>query len=168
MRAPVLLACLVLYGIVPCVARADEPGISLTIYGDNLALVQDHRTIDVAGGRQRIEFQNVSAQIRPETVSLAANDLTIVEQNFDFDLLTPSKLMEKAVGKQVQIVIAEHAQGIVGQVAHQPQCLQGVGPAVDQVADEPDLIPIALEADPRNQRGELIGTALDIAYGPAH
>jgi hypothetical protein len=45
MRAPVLLACLVLYGIVPCVARADEPGISLTIYGDNLALVQDHRTI---------------------------------------------------------------------------------------------------------------------------
>jgi hypothetical protein len=45
-------------------------GFSLTIYADNLALVQDHRTIDVTGGRQRIEFQNVSAQIRPETVSL--------------------------------------------------------------------------------------------------
>jgi hypothetical protein len=104
MRAPVLLACLVLYGIVPCVARADEPAISLTIYGDNLALVQDHRTIDVAGGRQRIEFQNVSAQIRPETVSLAANDLTIVEQNFDFDLLTPAKLMEKAVGQEITLV----------------------------------------------------------------
>jgi hypothetical protein len=46
----------------------------------------------------------VSAQIRPETVSLAAGDLTIVEQNFDFDLLTPAKLMEKAVGQEVTIV----------------------------------------------------------------
>jgi hypothetical protein len=104
MRTATLLACSILCGIGPCVVPADEPGVSLTIYGDNLALVQDHRTIDVTGGRQRIEFQNVSAQIRPETVALAASDLSIVEQNFDFDLLTPSKLMEKAVGQQITLV----------------------------------------------------------------
>jgi hypothetical protein len=83
---------------------AQESSVSVTIYNDNLALVQDHRTIDVTGGRQRIEFQNVSAEIRPETVSLAASDLTIIEQNFDFDLLTPAKLMEKAVGQEVTLV----------------------------------------------------------------
>jgi hypothetical protein len=104
MRKAILLALSVLPGISPCGLQADEPGVSLTIYGDNLALVQDHRTIDITGGRQRIEFQNVSAQIRPETVSLAANDLTIVEQNFDFDLLTPAKLMEKAVGQEITLV----------------------------------------------------------------
>jgi hypothetical protein len=85
-------------------ALAGDHDVSVTIYANNLALVQDHRTINVTGGRQRIEFQNVSAQIRPETVSLAAGDLTIVEQNFDFDLLTPAKLMEKAVGQEVTLV----------------------------------------------------------------
>jgi hypothetical protein len=89
-------------GILP--AFAGDHDVSVTIYANDLALVQDHRTINVAGGRQRIEFQNVSAQIRPETVSLAAGDLTIVEQNFDFDLLTPAKLMEKAVGQEVTLV----------------------------------------------------------------
>ena len=85
-------------------ASAADHDVSVTIYANDLALVQDRRTINVTGGRQRIEFQNVSAQIRPETVSLAAGDLTIVEQNFDFDLLTPAKLMEKAVGHEVTIV----------------------------------------------------------------
>jgi hypothetical protein len=83
---------------------ADEAGVAITIYNNNLALVQDHRTLDVTGGRQRIEFENVSAQIRPETVSLSAADISIVEQNFDFDLLTPAKLMEKAVGSVVTLV----------------------------------------------------------------
>jgi hypothetical protein len=85
-------------------AAAAEHDLSLTIYNNDLALVQDHRTVDLNGGRQRIEFQNVSAQIRPETVSLAANDLSIVEQNFDFDLLTPGKLMQKAVGSEITLV----------------------------------------------------------------
>jgi hypothetical protein len=85
-------------------ALAADHDVSITIYANDLALVQDHRTINVTGGRQRIEFQNVSAKIRPETVSLAAGDLTIVEQNFDFDLLTPAKLMEKAVGQEVTLV----------------------------------------------------------------
>lgn len=63
------------------------------------------------GGRQRIEFEGVSAQIRPETVSLTAGDISIVEQNFDFDLLTPAKLMEKAVGREVTIVRVNPATG---------------------------------------------------------
>ena len=85
-------------------AAAPDPTLSVTIYAGDLALVQDHRTVNLTGGRQRLEFENVSAEIRPETVSLAARDLTIVEQNFDFDLLTPAKLMEKAVGHEVTIV----------------------------------------------------------------
>jgi len=79
--------------------------LSVTIYADDLALIQDHRTVDLTGGRQRLEFQNVSAQIRAETVSLAAKEgLSIVEQNFDYDLLTPAKLMEKAVGHDITVV----------------------------------------------------------------
>jgi hypothetical protein len=92
-------------------AGAQERELSVTIYSDDLALVQDRRTIELAGGRQRLEFQNVSARIRAETASLAASDLTILEQNFDFDLLTPSKLMEKAVGQEITLVRVNTATG---------------------------------------------------------
>jgi hypothetical protein len=85
---------------------AAEPAqqLSLTIYNSNLALVQDARRLEVPAGRTRLEFKNVSASIRPETVALAGRGLSIVEQNFDYDLLTPAKMMEKAVGKQIRIV----------------------------------------------------------------
>jgi hypothetical protein len=93
-----------LCGFATAPVHAEERALAVTIYPDNLALVQDRRDIELRGGRQRLEFENVSAQIRPETVSLAASDITILEQNFDFDLLTPAKLMEKAVGHVVTLV----------------------------------------------------------------
>ncbi|GGD99447.1 hypothetical protein GCM10011529_01980 [Polymorphobacter glacialis] len=90
---------------------ASKPGIAITIYANNMALVQDTRDLALRGGRQTIAFENVSAQIRSETVSLTAADLAIVEQNFDFDLLSPGKMMEKAVGKTVTIVRTNPATG---------------------------------------------------------
>ncbi len=85
-------------------APGQGPGLEVTIYNGDLALVRDARQLDIAKGRQRLEFKDVSSAIRPETVTLAADGVDIVEQNFDYDLLTPSKLMEKAVGQQVTIV----------------------------------------------------------------
>jgi len=95
-------------------ARAADPpaaGLEVTIYNADLALVQDARQLDIAKGRQTIEFKDVSSAIRPETVTLSADGVDIVEQNFDYDLLTPSKLMEKAVGQQVQIVRTNPGNG---------------------------------------------------------
>ena len=54
------------------------PGVAVTIYNDDLAMVQDSRQLDIRAGRQRLEFKDVSAQIRPETVSLTADGLGIV------------------------------------------------------------------------------------------
>jgi hypothetical protein len=90
---------------------AAQSQLSLTIYNNDLALVEEVRTLDVKPGRNRLEFKDVSADIRPETVSLSAPGLDIVEQNFDFDLLTPDKLMEKAVGQQVRIVRTNPGNG---------------------------------------------------------
>jgi len=87
-----------------CAQSAETSKLSLTIYNNDLALIQEIRPLDLNVGRNKLEFKDVSASIRPETVSLTAPDIGIVEQNFDFDLLTPEKLMEKAVGHQVQIV----------------------------------------------------------------
>jgi len=93
-------------------AAAAEPAkVAITIYNDDTALVEDVRTLDLVAGRQKLEFPGVSARIRPETAALAGEGIDIVEQNFDFDLLTPSKMMEKAVGSTIQIVRVNPATG---------------------------------------------------------
>lgn len=93
-------------------AGVDDPHqVTLTIYNADLALVQDIRQVDVPAGRTRLEFKDVSNLIRPQTVALSGNGLTVAEQNFDYDLLTPSKMMEKAVGKTIKIVRTNPATG---------------------------------------------------------
>jgi hypothetical protein len=119
-------------------AGAAEKVLSVTIYSDDLALVQDRRDIDVKEGRQRIEFQDVSAQIRPETVSLAASDLSIIEQNFDFDLLTPAKLMEKAVGQEITIVRVNPATG--AETREQAQVLATNGGVVLKIGQRIEVL----------------------------
>jgi hypothetical protein len=84
--------------------RSAQGDVAVTIYNDNLALVQDKRTLSLPAGRTRQEFPDVSAQIRPETVTLSGSGIGIVEQNFDYDLLSPRALMEKAVGRTVTLV----------------------------------------------------------------
>ena len=100
-----------LAGIALAAPAAAEPGVAITIYADNQALVQDTRSIAFTGERQRVEFRNVSAQIRPETASLTASDLSVIEQNFDYDLLSPAKIMENAVGQEITLVRTNPATG---------------------------------------------------------
>ena len=87
---------------------ADQKEVAVTIYNENLALVRDQRQVDLPAGTVDLALREVSARIRPETALLGSltrpGGLTILEQNFDFDLLTPGKLLEKYVGKDVQLV----------------------------------------------------------------
>ena len=82
----------------------NQTAVAVTIYNENLALVKDRRRVDLTGGLQRLSFIDVSAQIRPETALLSGGGVSVVEQNFDFDLLTPQSLLEKAIGREVRIV----------------------------------------------------------------
>ena len=85
--------------------------VSVTIYNNDVALIQDVRTLALGSGRVRQGFPDVSAAIRPETVSLVVPDAAIVEQNLDYDLLSPSSLMEKAVGETITLVRTNPATG---------------------------------------------------------
>jgi len=85
--------------------------LSLTIYGDNRALIEDNRTIRFSLGDHVVELPGVSSAILPQSVTIKASNMEIIEQNFDFDLLTPAKLMEKAVGEFVEIVKTNPATG---------------------------------------------------------
>lgn len=86
----------------------DQSEVAVTIYNDQLALVKDLRTIRLDSGFNKLAFREVSAQMRPETALLRSLNYSegfrLIEQNFDFDLLTPHKLLEKYVGKKVRVV----------------------------------------------------------------
>ena len=87
---------------------ADQKEVAVTIYNENLALVKDRRTIVLPAGESVLAFREVSGMMRPETALLQnsseQNGLVVIEQNFDFDLLTPQKLLEKYVGKKIGVV----------------------------------------------------------------
>jgi hypothetical protein len=86
----------------------DQKNLAVTIYNENLALVKDQREIRLPKNDVQLAFQEVSAKMRPETALL--RNLTdpkgfwLYEQNFDFDLLTPQKLLEKYLGEKVTVI----------------------------------------------------------------
>ena len=86
---------------------ADREAVAVTVYNDDLALVKERRRVDLPSGLTRLSLREVAAQMRPETALLRAvsgQPLGLIEQNFDFDLLTPQKLLEKYVGREVTVI----------------------------------------------------------------
>jgi len=87
---------------------ADQSGVGITIYNADLALVRDRRKVDLPQGESRLALRDVSARIQPETALLqsvgAPQRLSVLEQNFDYDLLSPQKLLEKYVGRDVDVI----------------------------------------------------------------
>lgn len=95
--------------------QSDQTGVAVTIYNEDLALVKDSRKLKLNSGLSALSFRDVSAQIKPETAllhSLLPNtSLQVLEQNFDFDLLSPQTLLEKFVGQQVSVIKTNPATG---------------------------------------------------------
>ncbi len=94
----------------------EQQSVAVTIYNEDLALVKDVRRVTLDGGANRLALRDVSARMRPETAQLRRlsqpGSFTLLEQNFDFDLLTPSKLLEKYVGREVGIVRVHPQTGL--------------------------------------------------------
>ena len=87
---------------------SDQQSVAVTIYNENLALIKDLRRVTFEAGRNRLALGEVSGRMRPETALLRSvshpGSLSLLEQNFDFDLLTPAKLLEKYVGRNVRVI----------------------------------------------------------------
>jgi hypothetical protein len=96
--------------------RADQREVAITIYNENLALVKDNRSVKLDRGTNQLAWREVSAQMRPETALLrnlsSPAGLRLIEQNFDFDLLTPQKLLEKYIGREVTVISVNPATGV--------------------------------------------------------
>ncbi len=86
---------------------AERQEVSITVYNQNFGLVREVRNISFGTGRVALEFRDVSAQIQPETVHIKSLDrvasLQVLEQNYQYDLLNPQKLLEKYVGRTIKV-----------------------------------------------------------------
>ncbi|TGX40567.1 DUF4139 domain-containing protein [Sphingomonas naasensis] len=122
----------------PADSRTAQGDVAVTIYNNDLALIQDKRMLALPSGRTRQEFADVSAAIRPETVTLAAANTAIVEQNFDFDLLTPDKLMDKAVGQPVTLVKTNPETG--AETSESARVLANNGGTIVQVGNRIEVL----------------------------
>ncbi|MFQ6017299.1 MAG: DUF4139 domain-containing protein [Kiloniellaceae bacterium] len=78
--------------------------VTVTIYNRDLGLVSERRRVALAEGENRLALKDVSAALRPETVLLRGPGFHLIEQSFVFDLLTPQRLLEDSVGKDVRVV----------------------------------------------------------------
>jgi hypothetical protein len=85
----------------------DQQNVAVTIYNSNVGLVKDTRLIDLKPGVLELKFMDVAAKIDPTTVHIKSlikeSSLNVLEQNYEYDLLNPQKLLEKFVGQKVQL-----------------------------------------------------------------
>ena len=86
---------------------ADQTGVTVTIYNVNLGLVKDLRRLKLPQGKSELRFMDVASQIIPTSVYIKSladpGSLDILEQNYEYDLLNPQKLLDKYVGKEVKL-----------------------------------------------------------------
>ena len=85
----------------------DQKDVAVTIYNSNVGLVKDIRIIEFKPGIHELKFMDVAAKIDPTTVHIKSlingSSLNVLEQNYEYDLLSPQKLLEKFVGQKVQL-----------------------------------------------------------------
>lgn len=102
-----LLSLQVSYAAPLTSTAKDQQDVAVTIYNSNVGLVKDIRLIDFRPGIHELKFMDVAAKIDPTTVHIKSlingSSLNILEQNYEYDLLSPQKLLEKFVGQKVQL-----------------------------------------------------------------
>ncbi len=85
----------------------DQSSLSVTVYNVNLGLIKDQRTLKLPVGQVELRFMDVASQIIPASVYIRSlnneESLTVLEQNYEYDLLNPQKLLDKYVGKEVKL-----------------------------------------------------------------
>jgi hypothetical protein len=87
---------------------SDQTDLAVTVYNSNIALIRDVRQLQLPSGTFRLKFMDIAATVNPATVHFRSvtepEKVDVIEQNYEYDLLEPNKLLNKYVGKEVTLV----------------------------------------------------------------
>jgi hypothetical protein len=118
----------------------DQTELSLTVYNSDLALVRDVRTLQLSRGVSDLRFMDVAATVNPATVHFRSltepSRLSVLEQNYEYDLLEPEKLLRKYVGRDVTLVRTRQEAGTVREEAVTARLLSYNNAPVWQIGGE--------------------------------
>ena len=86
----------------------DQSEVSITVYNSDIALVRDVRNLQLARGIGNLRFMDIAATVNPATVHFRSltepSQVSVLEQNYEYDLLDPDKLLRKYVGREVTLM----------------------------------------------------------------
>jgi hypothetical protein len=130
-------------GALPA-ARGDDPeprSLAVTVYNSDLGLVRDERRIELESGVFTLPFRDVAALIDPTSVAFRALNsggaVDVLEQNYEYDLMTPEALLQRYVGEMVTLVTTVDGEDR----AVQAKLLSIQGGTVYQIGDSIALNP---------------------------
>jgi hypothetical protein len=93
----------------------DQTELSITVYNSDLALVRDVRQLQLGRGIADLRFMDIAATVNPATVHFRSltepSRVSVLEQNYEYDLLEPDKLLRKYVGRDVTLVRTRQENG---------------------------------------------------------
>lgn len=117
MKIKYCIFCLAALFILPAAASGqtvskstagDQIAVEVTVYNNNLGLIKDTRKVKVPAGKGELRFMDVASHIKPGTVHVESlnhpKDFTVLEQNYEYDLMNADKLLDKYVGKKIKII----------------------------------------------------------------
>lgn len=122
MRQTFIAIC-ILIAAVPAIAQTSaiveeipvgpeaRDGLSLTVYANGLALVRDRRQAALPSGEHRVAFEGVATKLIPASARVKGPGLTVLERDFEFDVISPSTLLARAEGKEVNVVTVDPETG---------------------------------------------------------
>ncbi len=92
---------------IAATTQKDQVDLAVTVYNSNLALIRDVRQLNLPVGSFPLRFEDVASSINPATVHIRSlsepEKLSVLEQNYEYDLLDPQKLLQKYVGREVTL-----------------------------------------------------------------
>jgi hypothetical protein len=126
------------------IVHGDDPdtrSVSVTVYNGDLGLVRDQRRLDLTRGVFTLPFRDVASRIDPTSVAFQAlrdpDAVDVLEQNYEYDLLTPEALLEKYVGETITLYMPDED----GEIAVRAKLLSTQGGRVYQIGDSIALNP---------------------------
>ena len=104
--------------------------LDMVIYNGNRALVKDTRSVPMKAGQNEIAFSEVSDQIIPTSVLLNGNNITFLENNFNYDVLSYESLLRKSVGETVTTEYMNPKTGLLETNQAELLAINGINPTL--------------------------------------
>ncbi len=93
------------------VGQNQNTNMLVRVYNNNLGLVHDTRKVSLEKGLNEVAFEGVASSIQPESAILNGAGIQVLEQNYDYNLLTAENLLNSSVGKEVKTAVQNPQNG---------------------------------------------------------